>query len=585
MSPARADGTPVSIDRRILSDNRAAVAPLAGAVAAGFLAAAGTAAFLALLSRSVDGVFLGGLALPDVLPWAAGMLAVLLARSGLLWLREVLGQRTATVTKSAMRARLLAHLHALGPGFVRGQRGGDLANTVVGGVESLNDYMALYQPARFLAGLVPVFVLLVVLWIDPWTTLVLLFAGPILILLLVMIGRQTQLLAEQRFDDLSWMSAYFLDMLRGLPTLKQFNRSREQAMNIAAISRQFGRTTLDVLRTAFQTSLVLEWGATAATALVAVEVSLRLMAGLMPFREALTVLLLTPEFFQPLRQLALHYHAGSEGKAAARRIYAVLDEPVPLQDAQTSARRTWMPGDIRFDGVTVTYADRLPALNGLTLTLPLGRTTALVGPTGSGKTTVANLLLRFVQPGDGRITAGSTALTDIDPAAWRERVAWVPQQPYLFNTTVADNIRLGRPETSDEEVSAAARAAHAHDFIRALPDGYDTVVGEDGARLSGGQRQRIAIARAFLQDAPLVILDEATSHLDGESEVEVMAALRDLLVGRTALVIAHRLGMVTTADTIAVLQDGRVVAQGTYEALLADSPHYRALVDAYEVAA
>jgi ATP-binding cassette subfamily C protein CydD len=575
----------VSIDRRILSDNRAAVGALVAAVAAGFLAAVGTVGFLVLLSLSVDGVFLGGLALPDVLPWAGAMLGLLLVRSGLLWLREVLGQRTAMITKSAMRERLLAHIHALGPGYVRGERGGELANTVVGGVESLNDYMALYQPARFLAGLVPIFVLLVVLWIDPWTTLVLLFAGPILILLLVMIGRQTQLLSEQRFDDLSWMSAYFLDMLRGLPTLKQFNRSREQAANIEAISRQFGRTTLDVLRTAFQTSLVLEWGATAATALVAVEVSLRLMAGLMPFREGLTVLLLTPEFFLPLRQLALHYHAGSEGKAAAQRIYAVLDEPVPLEEAQTAARQAWTAGDIRFDGVTVTYADRLPALNGLTLELPLGRTTALVGPTGSGKTTVANLLLRFVEPGDGRITVDSTPLTDIDPAAWRKHVAWVPQQPYLFNATVADNIRLGRPEASDEAVASAARAAHAHDFIQALPGGYGTVVGEDGARLSGGQRQRIAIARAFLQDAPLVILDEATSHLDGESEAEVTAALRDLPAGRTALVIAHRLQMAYAADTIAVLQDGRVVAQGTHEALMSNSPQYRELVDAYEVTA
>lgn len=552
----------MSVDQRILRDNHAALWPLALAVAGGFGAAAAIVLFLILLSRVVAGVFLDGRTLADVLPAVGLMLALLLIRGGLLAAQEVLAQRAAAETKRATRDRLVSHLHALGPLFVRGQRAGELANTVVGGVEALDGYMAHYQPARFLAGLVPAMVLLLVLWIDPWTTLVLLFAGPILILLLMFIGQRTRILAEQRFDDLSWMSAYFLDMLRGLPTLKQFNRSREQAGNIAAISRQFGRTTMDVLRTAFQTSLVLEWGATAATALVAVEVSLRLMAGLLPFWEAFAVLLLTPEFFLPLRQLALQYHVGTEGKAAAKRIYALLDEPLPGGDRQTGTPPAVTDADIRFEQVHLSYDERRPALDGLNLRLRAGRATALIGTTGAGKSSVASLLLRFAEPANGAIYVGDCLLANLDAASWRQQLAWVPQTPYLFHTSVADNIRLGRPDATDAEVAAAARAAHAHEFIMALPEGYDTVIGEDGARLSGGQRQRVAIARAFLRDAPVLILDEATSQLDSDSEEAVIAALKQLMAGRTALLIAHRPAMAHMADDCVMLANGRVIDTG-----------------------
>jgi ABC-type multidrug transport system fused ATPase/permease subunit len=357
---------------------------------------------------------------------------------------------------------------------------------------------------------------------------------------------------------------------------------------------------MDVLRTAFQTSLVLEWGATAATALVAIEVSVRLMAGQLPFDRALTVLLLTPEFFLPLRQLALKYHAGSAGKAAAERIYAILDsgrdQSTPSRVEAVAARslapsvenQATLPPlparlDIRFDDVHIAYDDgQRPALNGFTLSIPQGQAVALVGPTGAGKTTVANLLLRFVEPARGRITVGGESLGDIDPTRWRALVAWVPQHPHLFHGTVAENLRLARPDASAGAVIAAAGAAHAHDFIEALPRGYDTPIGEHGARLSGGQRQRLAIARAFLKDAPLLILDEATSHLDPESEELVREALARLTETRTVLIIAHRLNLARGADLIAVMDGGRVVQTGSPGRLAYEGGIYRRLVTAYE---
>ena len=342
-----------------------------------------------------------------------------------------------------------------------------------------------------------------------------------LVLLLGLIGRRVRDLAERRERELAWMNAHFLDVLRGLPTLKMFGRSAEQAETIRAVSRRQGSSTMDVLRTAFQTTLVLEWGATAATALVAIETSVRLMAGGLAFERALAVLLLTPEFFLPLRRLSAEYHVGRSASAAAERVYAVLDAPVRIHVPAPGAGRP-LPArmDVRFDDVVVTYDDgSRTALAGCSLEIPHGRTVALVGPTGAGKTTVANVLLRFVDPDRGRVTVGGEPLSELDPALWRTRVAWVPQHASLFHGSVADNLRLARPDASDDDLVVAASAANAHGFVTDLPDGYATPIGEGGARLSGGERQRIALARAFLKDAPLLILDEPTSHLDRESAV------------------------------------------------------------------
>lgn len=550
--------------RRLMRESQAGRRWLMAALGAGLGASIAGLAFLYLLSVLIAAVFIDGQTLAASVSLAAVMFLALVSRSILLFAREPMAQRAANCTKQSLRGRLLRHLQMLGPSYTQSQRSGELVNTVVGGVEAVDGFIARYEPARIQAMIVPVLVVLIILWLDPWSTLVLLFAGPVLVLLMVFIGQRTRALTERRFADLSWMSGYFLDMLRGLPTMKAFGRSKEQADNIASISAEFGRTTMDVLRTAFQTSLVLEWGATAATAMVAVEVSLRLMAGVLPFSTALAVLLLTPEFFQPLRQLALHYHAGSDGKAAARRIYAILDEQPASAHAEVNERaRLSNAPAISFEHVTVCYGnERRPSLTDVSLTLAAGQTVALIGSTGAGKSTMAHALLRFVEPASGRILVDGQPLSEIDPAEWRASVGWVSQTPHLFSGSVADNLRLARLDASDAEVEAAAHAANAHEFIMALPAGYETDVGEEGAKLSGGQRQRLAIARAFLKNAPLIILDEATAHLDSASESAVWDAVERLKVGRTTLMIVHNRQLAQRADLVAVVEAGRVFALG-----------------------
>jgi thiol reductant ABC exporter CydD subunit len=525
------------------------------------LAAGAWFAFSLLVAAAVGDVFLRGAALAGVAVPLAAMAGLVFARSALLWASEVAAQRAAGDVERSLRERVMAKLFALGPAHTRGERAGELVHTAVGTGEALGEYVAGHRRARLLAAIVPVLAAVVVAAVDPVAALVLVAAFPVLVLLLALIGRRVRDAAERRERELAWLGAHFLDVIRGLPTLKLFGRSAEQAATIEAVGARFGATTMDVLRTAFQASLVLEWGATGATALVAIEASVRLMSGALPFPHALAALLLAPEVFLPLRRYAAEYHAGQEGRAALARIYAVLDapSPVPASPARAAPERF----DLRFERVRVAYGGGArPALCDFTLAVPHGATVALVGETGAGKSTVAAVLLRFVEPDAGDVLVGGVPLGAIDVRRWRAGVAYVPQHPSLFHGTVADNIRLGRPDATDAEVIAAAHAADAHRFVAALPAGYATPVGERGARLSGGERQRVALARALLRDARLLVLDEATAHLDAESEARVMESLTRLGRGRTVIVITHRPALASGADLVAVMHAGRVVHTG-----------------------
>ena len=571
---------------------------LAVAVTAGGVTAAATLGFLVLLARAVDRVFREGATVSDVAGLLAAMVAALVVRAALSWLAEVQAQRASGRLRATVRDRMVQRLLVSGPTGLQAERSGELTSTVGDGVDALDPYVTSFLPAAALAAAVPALVFVVIGVLDPPSTLVLMFSGPILILLLAVIGRRTLALTERRFDEMGWLGTFFLDMVRGLGTLKAFNRSDEGADRIEEASRRHGETTMEILRTAFQTSLVMEWAATAATALVAVEVSLRLVNGSLGFGTALGVLVLTPEFFVPLRRLALEYHAGQTGGAAWARISELLADPstgpveqrvrhhtgsAPRNGGAGGGGASEVPvGDVRLRDVVVTHPGASgPALRGVDLDLHRGETVALVGASGAGKTTVATLLLAFTTPDSGSVTVGGVPLGGIDPRAWRRSVAWVPQDPTVFAGTVADNIRLGAPDATDAQVRDAARSARADTFIDALPHGYDTTLGEGGLRLSGGQRQRLAIARALVRDCPYVVLDEFTAHLDPETEADVVDAVGTLLQDRTALVIAHRLLTARVADRIAVMDAGRIVEVGTHDDLLAHGERYPRLVAEY----
>ena len=583
----------MNLDQRLLRLARESRLTMALTIGLGLAAGVFTVLQAGLFSQVVDQVYLGGSGLPDVFVLLAALLGAMILRALLTWGSELAASAIAARIKTDLRSAIFRRLFELGPVYARGERTGELTSTALEGIDALEAYFNQYLPGLALAALVPLLYLLIVFPQDPLSALVLLLTAPLIPLFMVLIGEVAQTLTGRQWQALSRMSAYFLDVLQGLTTLKLLGRSQAQTAIIAEVSDRYRQRTMSVLRVTFLSALVLEMVATLSTAIVAVEVGLRLLYGRLPFEQALFVLLLAPEFYLPLRLLGTRFHAGMSGVAAAQRIFAILETPAPqvsnppheikAQPASSAVAQS-TPPEIRFENVSFAYAGQevdQATLDGVSFHLLAGQRVALVGPSGGGKSTVAALLLRFIEPVSGRITVDGQSLEDFDPQAWRSQVAWVSQNPYLFNDTVISNIRLGRPEATLEEVERAARQAEAQEFIQVLPLGYETVIGERGARLSAGQAQRIALARAFLVDAPLVIFDEATANLDPQSEALVQASLGRLLQGRTALIIAHRLTTTRSADQIVVLDRGEVVERGTHAELLQRDGLYRRLAQAF----
>jgi ATP-binding cassette, subfamily C, bacterial CydD len=576
------------IDRRLLSQAGIARWDLAGTVLTGVASGGIVVAQAFILSRIIGDVFLAGMALEDVSDSILAFFCLSLGRAGLAWGGEVLAQRAASAVKSRLRDRTLTHLSLLGPSYLRNERTGELSTSLMEGVEALDAYFGQYLPQLARSVLVPVLVLGFVLPLDPLSGLVLILTAPLIPVFMVLIGKTASDRNRKQWVALGRMSARFLDALQGLTTLKLFGRSAAQAQLVDRASQRFRQITMGVLRIAFLSALVLEMAATLSTAVVAVEVGLRLLYGSLVFQQALAVLILAPEFYKPLRALGGAFHTGLPAVEAADRLFGILMTPPvcaavgPDEQGPYRSLPSDSPPAIRFDSVTFHYdASASPAIENVSFEIPPGRRLALVGETGAGKSTVAGLLLRFADPASGSIYWDELLSRDVSPAAWRSRIAWVPQSPYLFQGSVAENIALSSKDAPQDCIVDAAVRANAHEFILGLPQGYDTPVGERGATLSGGQAQRVAIARAFLKAAPLLVLDEPTSHLDPEQDALAQVALDNLMASRTVLLIAHRLGTVARADRIVLLSRGEAPEYGTHASLLSGSARYARLVAAH----
>jgi len=503
-----------------------------------------------LLATAISGAFIKHHGLGALRVTMALLLMVILGRVAVSWYSERMANRASTSAKSDLRRALVERIAQLGPAGLDGESSGALAILATRGIDALDDYFARYLPQVFLAVIVPVTVILVVVGIDWISALIVAMTVPLIPVFMALVGASTKARMERQATMLQRLAGHFLDVVAGLPTLKVFGRARAQAVAIGEITDRYRKATMGTLRVAFLSSLILELLATISVALVAVAVGLRLLGGHLSLSTALFVLILAPEAYLPLRLLGTNFHASAEGIKAAEDVFDVLEKPLESCGSRTDIPDPSRSG-IEIAGLEVNYPGReLPALCGLSATIAPGEVLALAGPSGCGKSTLLGVLLGFVPVSEGSVQVGGMELADMDPDAWRARVAWVPQRAHLFSRTIAENIKLGRPGTTDVELAVAVTAAGLDEVVARLPEGLGTRLGEGGAGLSTGERQRVALARAFVRDAPLLLLDEPTANLDGETEESVLAAVRLLMKGRTVVMAAHRPSLLAMADRV-----------------------------------
>ncbi len=557
---------------------------IAGNVGLGLGITAGYVAQGLCLAQALAAV-LAGQGLGEAGRWVAAFAGVVALRALLVWLAETAAQATAQATKADFRARLLTRLLDLGPGFAAGRQTGALQATIVGGVEALESYYARYLPAIFVAIFGAAGVVATLAWFD-------LVSGLILAGFVIAMPIADRLWLRWRmprsagiFAAMGAFAAYLLDSIQGVVTLKAFDagaaRRRELAGRAATLRAESMKTLgVTLMRTGLTGGITLGGIAT----LLAVD-SWRVAEGTLAPAALFTALFLAREAFRPLERLEREFHTAWAASGAVPPIAALLAERPAVTDPATPLARPDRH-DIAFDHVGFAYDGAGgPALADVSLKLADGEFVALAGPSGAGKSTVVSLLLRFFDPQAGAIRIGGVDIRDIRLDDLRGLISVVSQDIWLFHGSIADNLRLARPAATQAEIEAACRAAQIHSFIAGLPQGYGTAVGERGARLSGGQRQRLAIARALLKDAPILVLDEATSNVDPAAERAIAAALENLTRRRTTLVIAHRLSTIARADRIVVLDGGRIVEQGRHEALArAGGPYARLLAAQGEAA-
>ncbi|HEX7325357.1 MAG TPA: thiol reductant ABC exporter subunit CydD [Rhodanobacteraceae bacterium] len=553
---------------------------LAAAIAAGSVNGGLLIAQALILARLVSRTIFGGGPVSAQLPLFAGLLGVFAARALAVHTGRRCADEAGLAVQQGVRGKLVAHIHALGPVWTNARQPGELANTVVEGTEALHAYYADYVPQAAVAVIVPLAILAVVFPIDWISGLVFAGTAALIPLFMVFLGKGAAAVNQRQWRRMARLSAHFFEVLAGLPVLESFGAGRAETRVVEKLSEDYRAGTMHVLRVAFLSSFALEFLSMLSIAMVAVLMGFRLMWGDIGFTAGLTVLLLAPEFYLPLRKLGDSYHARLAAVAAAGDMAEILATPLP-RAAGKSRFRPDGAFALACTGVGYTYPGASqPVLTNVSFVAAAGEHLAIVGPTGAGKSTLARLLLGFVRADSGSVLVDGRQLDDLDPADWHRCIAWMPQRAHLFAGTVADNIALGVAQASRAAVIDAAEQARARAFIEALPQGFDTPVGEGGAGLSGGEVQRIALARAFLRHAPLVILDEPTASLDAESEAAIVAGVATLGRRSTVISIAHRLHTVRAADRILVLDAGRIVASGPHAQLAEADGLYRRLLGA-----
>lgn len=548
----------MNIDKRLFSLLKANTTPLSLSILSGIFMSACVILQALILARIINNLFLNHQTLHSNLKALLLFAMLSLGRFIFSWLSGYFAKKTAAAIKIKLRHGFLEKIKSNGPVNNRQLESGEIGATYMHGIEVLDSYFSSYIPQLFFSVAIPLLILIFVFPADLLSGFVLFFTAPIIPVFMVLIGHATQLKSNKQWKALSRMTAYFLDVIQGILTIKILGNANIQAEKLKKLSDEFNQRTMGVLRVAFLSALVLEMAATISVAVIAVEIGLRLLYGKMMFNEALFILIIAPEFYNQLRLLGARFHAGMEGISAANRIFHFLGE----KEKSKSAVSKHLPEKVKnisFKNVEFTYPGKnKPALKHITFDIKAGSKTALAGKSGSGKSTSVNLLLGFIKPDAGKIEIDGIDLNLIPGEDWLKYISWLPQKPYIFHDTILENIRLAKRDASEREVIDAASRAHLDKFIQTLPEKYATIVGEQGARLSSGQKQRLALARTFLKNAPIIILDEPGSSLDRQVEKQIQDDLAKWAVGKTMIFITHSSNTINGIDQHIQLENGNV---------------------------
>jgi thiol reductant ABC exporter CydD subunit len=525
-------------DRRLLKYARSTRGFLVAGVALQSLQALLIVAQAVLLATVIVDVFTDGADLDAVMPTVRQLAAIIVLRALLAFLAEWLAHRTAAAATSELRMAAWTHMVRLGPAWLSGQRTAELSQLLVRGLGGLEPYYARYLPQLVLAVVVPLIVGTAILTEDVLSAVIVALTVPLIPVFMVLVGWVSQAKVDRQWRWLSVLGSHFLDVVEGLPTLKAFGRARHQVGQIRRVGDEHRRATMGVLRITFLSALVLELLSTLSVALIAVSIGVRLVHGDMTLAAGLTVLILAPEVYLPLRMVGQHYHAAAEGAQAADRVLTILEEEVPSTGSETLRQAD---AGIRLENVSFGYGERT-VVSGVSAEIAAGRITVVNGPSGAGKTTVLNGLLGFLEPRSGTVRVGDQDLADVDVRTWWQHIGWVPQSPQLLPATLRENLTVGE----DVDVTEVLERVRLSAWAASLPEGLDTVIGEGGRPVSVGQARRIALARALLRKPEVLLLDEPTAGVDPESETAIIDLLRGL--DATIVVVGHRSAVNTIAD-------------------------------------
>ncbi|GIU42478.1 thiol reductant ABC exporter subunit CydD [Shewanella sairae] len=535
-----------------------------------------------LIATVLQGIIIDELPKSDFIDHFWALLGLTVVRGILAFARERASFHAGAKLRVEMRAAVLDKLALLGPAFIKGKPAGSWASIVLEQVEDLQDFYARYLPQVVLAGFIPLIILVAVFPIN-WAAGLILFAtAPLIPMFMILVGMGAADANRKNFSALARLSGHFMDRLKGLSTLKLFNQGEKEAKVIRKASEEFRERTMAVLRMAFLSSAVLEFFAAVSIAVMAVYFGFSYLHHLdfghygtpISLFTGLFVLILAPEFYQPLRDMGTHYHAKAQAIGAAEELMALLDHPTEQFGGDKK-----LTGDIDITAkdLSVYSLDGSLLLGPVSFKISANEHVAIVGPSGAGKTSLLNALLGFL-PYKGELSIAGTELKELSLADWRKQLAWLGQEPQLFHGTLRDNIAMGR-NLSDNEILSLLEKAQILDFVEQQPLGLSHAIQEQTAGLSVGQAQRIALARALAQQASLFILDEPTASLDSLSEQAVQATLTAAMQGHSCIMVTHRLENLSAMDNILVIDKGALVQQGCYQQLIAQEGTFKQMLD------